>query len=120
MFSKVKKLFTVLAIVMMVSSSLPLNVLADESTSTKTENVTTTGGSQQTQTTSSTEGTKASTSNTTSTLEDTTKSSNDGTTESQPNAPNSSNTGAEDKDAKSDEIPSEIKPEEKPTVERCR
>lgn len=116
MFSKVKKLFTVLAIVMMVSSSLPLNVLADESTSTKTENVTTTGGSEQTQTTSSTEGTKASKSDTTSTSEETTKPSNEGTSESQPNAPNSSNTGVEDKDAKGDEIPSEIKPEEKPTV----
>lgn len=39
MFSKVKKLFSILAIAMMVTSVLPLNVLADETTTANTENV---------------------------------------------------------------------------------
>lgn len=87
MFSKVKKLFTVLAVTMMVSSSLPLNVLADTTEPTSTENVTFNSSEVQKKPSSSSTSTSKNSEVTTTTSEAPSIANNEGTT-SQPNAPN--------------------------------
>lgn len=87
MFSKVKKLFTVLAVTMMVASSLPLNVLADATEPTSTENVTSNSSEVQKEPSSSSTSTSKNAEVTTSTSEVPVVANNGGTP-SQPNAPN--------------------------------
>ena len=87
MFSKVKKLFTVLAVTMMVASSLPLNVLADATEPTSTENVTSNSSEVQKEPSSSSTSTSKNAEVTTPTSEVPVVTNNGGTP-SQPNAPN--------------------------------
>lgn len=87
MFSKVKKLFTVLAVTMMVASSLPLNVLADATEPTSTENVTSNSSEVQKEPSSSSTSTSKNEEVTTPTSEVPAVTDNGGTP-SQPNAPN--------------------------------
>lgn len=87
MFSKVKKLFTVLAVTMMVASSLPLNVLADATEPTSTENVTSNSSKVQKEPSSSSTSTSKNEEVTTPTSEVPAVTDNGGTP-SQPNAPN--------------------------------
>ena len=87
MFSKVKKLFTVLAVTMMVASSLPLNVLADATEPTSTENVTSNSSEVQKEPSSSSTSTSKNEEVTTPTSE-VPAVTNSGGTPSQPNAPN--------------------------------
>lgn len=87
MFSKVKKLFSILAIAMMVTSVLPLNVLADETTTANTENVASSSAEVQESTSSSVATTTNNTEVTTPSTETPVVSDNGGTP-SQPNAPN--------------------------------
>ena len=87
MFSKVKKLFTVLAVTMMVASSLPLNVLADETEPTSTENVTSNSSEVQKEPSSSSTSTSKNAEIATTTSEVPSVSNKEGTP-SQPNAPN--------------------------------
>ena len=84
MFSKLKKLFTVLAVTMMVASSLPLNVLADTTEPSNTENVMSNSSEVQNETTNST----SSSEEVTTPSSEAPVISDNGGTPSQPNAPN--------------------------------